>query len=84
MIEERVHVSPSQKNFSPEKTVGKNRTQPTVELTVGQETVAENRPDRQTVLANRREGTVQGTVGANRPYSRPYAYRGGVYVKAEI
>ena len=78
MIEVQAHLCPSQKNFSPEKTVGENRTQPTVQATVRQKTVLANR------LENRREETVQGTVGANRLASQPLGYRGGVYVKAKI
>lgn len=84
MIEVQAFVSPSQKNISLQKTVG----QPTVQKTVPSKPSVENRREKRT--ANRREGTVQstvettvqGTVGANRPASRPYTYRGGMFVKS--
>ena len=84
MIEVQAFVSPSQKNISLQKTVG----QPTVQKTVPSKPSVENRREKGT--ANRREGTVQstvettvqGTVGANRPSSRPYTYRGGMFVKS--
>lgn len=76
MIEVQASVCPPSKNISLQKTVG----QPTVQKTVPSKPSVENRREKRT--ANRREGTVQGTVGANRPASRPYTYRGGMFVKS--
>ena len=84
MIEVQAQVCPPSKNFLSQKTVG----QPTVQKTVPSKPSVENRREKGT--ANRREGTVQstvettiqGTVGANRPSSRPYTYRGGMFVKS--
>ena len=76
LIEVQAFVSPSQKIFLSQKTVG----QPTVQKTVPSKPSVENRREKRT--ANRREGTVQGTVGANRPSGRPYTYRGGMFVKS--
>ena len=76
LIEVQAFVSPFQKIFLSQKTVG----QPTVQKTVPSKPSVENR--REGTVQSTVETTVQGTVGANRPSSRPYTYRGGMFVKS--
>ena len=76
MIEVQAQVCPPSKNFLSQKTVG----QSTVQKTVPSKPSVENR--REGTVQSTVETTVQGTVGANRPSSRPYTYRGGMFVKS--